>query len=114
MDDEALMCQYLVPACGRADAATVRLHAQEFPRWEVIRDRQAAKGNVLQVAAYGLPREAVLAAHSYSVQHAAAIDARIRGEASPPRDPWWAAWGVGGAGLPHQWGICRRSRGHRR
>ncbi len=101
MDDEALMCQYLVPACGRADAATVRLHAQEFPRWELIRDRQAAKGNVLQVAAYGLPREAVLAARSYYVQHVAVIDVRIRVAAREKRDPRRAAREAGGTRLPH-------------
>jgi uncharacterized protein (DUF433 family) len=92
MDDEALIRQCVVPAPGSADRATVRLRGREFPLWMLIRDLKAAKGHVLQVAAdHDLLREAVLAARSYYLQHAAEIDARIRAAARSERDALRAA-----------------------
>ena len=92
MDDDTLIRQYLVPDRGTPDPATVRLRDRELPLWVLIRDLKAAKGNVLQVAAaYGLPREAVLAARSYYLQHAAVIDARIRAAARAEGDALRAA-----------------------
>ena len=79
MDDDTLIRQYLVPDRGTADPVTVRLRDRDLPLWVVVRDLKAAKGNVLQVAvAYGLPREAVLAARAYYLQHAPVIDAYIK------------------------------------
>ena len=68
----------------------------------LIRDLKAVKEHVRQVAAaYGLPREAVLAARSYYVQHVAVIDVRIRVAVREKRDPRRAACGAGGTRLPH-------------
>ena len=92
MDDEALIHHYLVADRGSLDPADVQVRGRNLALWVLIRDLKAAKGNVLQVAAdYGLPREAVLAARSYYLQHVAVIDARIRAVARPERDPWRAA-----------------------
>ncbi len=92
MDDDALIRQYLVPDLGTPDPASVRLRGRDLPLWVLIRDLKAAKGNVVQVAAdYRLPREAVLAARSYYLQHVAVIDARIRAAAQAERDPRRAA-----------------------
>ena len=79
MDDETLLRQYILvdPLHAPPDAARVRGH--DVAVWVLIRDLLAARGNVLAVAAaYALPLEAVLAARTYYLRHAAAFDARLR------------------------------------
>ena len=53
------------------------------PWWRLrcVAAARAARGDVLVVAAaYALPLEAVLAARTYYLRHAAAFDARLRAE----------------------------------
>ena len=79
MDDETLLRQYILedPLQAQPEAARVRGH--DVAVWVLIRDLLAARGNVLAVAAaYALPREAVLAARTYYLRHAAAFDDRLR------------------------------------
>ncbi len=81
MDDDALIAQYIAHDPAPSHAADARLVGSDLPVWVVVRDLKAARGNVLQVAAdYGLPRDAVVAARTYYLQHAAPIDARIAAE----------------------------------
>ncbi len=87
MDEAALMAQYIVPDPLRPSADEARVTGSDVPLWQIIRDLKAARGNVLAVAAaYRLPREGLLAARTYYLQHAAVIDARIQAERRhPPR-----------------------------
>ncbi len=92
MDEAALIAHYIVADPLRASADEARVAGSEVPLWQIIRDLTAARGNVLAVAAsYGLPREVVLAARTYYLQHAAVIDARIQAERQASGDTRQAA-----------------------
>ena len=81
MDEEALIAQHIVLDSQQPQPDAARLAEHGIPVWRIIRDLKAAKGNVLAVAAaYGLPREVVLAVRTYYLQHTAVIDARIQAE----------------------------------
>ncbi len=81
MDEEALIAQHIVLDPQRPQPDAARLVGSGVAVWRLIRDLKAAKGNVLAVtAAYGVPREVVLAVRTYYLQHAAVIDARIQAE----------------------------------
>ncbi len=82
MDDDALLSQYIAHDPVPAHPGDACLLGANLPVWLVMRDLKAARGNVLQVAAdYNLPRDAVVAARTYYLRHAALIDARIAAEA---------------------------------
>jgi uncharacterized protein (DUF433 family) len=81
MDEAALMAQYIVPDPLRPSADVARVTGSNVVVWRIIRDLKAARGNVLAVAAaYGVPREVVLAVRTYYLHHAPVIDARIQAE----------------------------------
>ena len=81
MDDDALIAQYIAHDPASAHISDARLVGSDLPVWFLVRELKAARGNVLQVAAdYDLPRDAVVAARTYYLQHAAPIDARIAAE----------------------------------
>ena len=81
MDEAALMAQYIVRDLLHPGADEARMLGRDVAVWQIIRDLKAARGNVLAVAAaYGVPREVVLAVRTYYLQHAAVIDARIQAE----------------------------------
>ena len=94
MDDEPLIARYIAldPLPAQSDGARLRMRRDGVAVWVLIRALLAARGNVLAVAAaYGLPREAVLAARTYYLRHPAPIDARIRAEQRKGGEPQRAA-----------------------
>ena len=92
MDEAALMAQYIVRDPLRPGADEARVTGSDVAVWQLIRDLKAAKGNVLAVAAaYGVPREVVLAVRTYYLQHTAVIDARIQAERVAAADTRHAA-----------------------
>ncbi len=92
MDEEALIAQYIACDAQEPQPDAARLVGSGIAVWQIIRDLKAAKGNVLAVAAaYGVPREVVLAVRTYYLQHAAVIDARIQAERTATRDTRHAA-----------------------
>ena len=92
MDEAALIAHHIVRDPLRPDADQAHLVGSGIPVWQLIRDLKAVKGNVLAVAAaYGVPREVVVAVRTYYLQHAAVIDARIQAEGRATGDTRHAA-----------------------
>ncbi len=92
MDEETLIARHIALDSERPGPAAARLVGSGVAVWRIIRDLRAAKGNVLAVAAaYGVPREVVLAVRTYYLQHTAVIDARIQAERVAAADTRHAA-----------------------